>query len=219
MSQAEQQKLRDWLSNGQYTDITQFAARNRRTLSYLTGLSYDSDELIAWRAIEAIGLAAARIADDDSEYVRGHLRRLMWLLNDESGGIGWRAPEAIGEIIRNRPTLFTEFIPILISILDMEKEDAPRFRAGALWAIGRLGQVIPALLSTAHSWAEIFLRDPVPQTRGMAIWCLVQLRQTGAILQNTSLFEDSNPVQLYTNGRLNQTTVSQLAQQALPAEA
>jgi hypothetical protein len=218
MPSAAQQQLRDWLVNKRFAAIIQFAARNRRTLSFLTALTYDSDDLVAWRAVEALGLAAARLADDDPEYVRIHLRRLLWLLNDESGGIGWRAPEAIGEIIRNRPNLFGEFIPLLISILDLEQEDAPRFRAGTLWAIGRLGQVIPKELNAANSWIETCLQDPDPQTRGMAIWCLLQIHHTEPILHHASLLEDSTPVQLYTDSLLCQTTVKQLALQALAGE-
>ncbi len=34
-----------------------------------------------------MGLAAGCISGDDPEYVRVHLRRLMWLLNDESGAL------------------------------------------------------------------------------------------------------------------------------------
>ncbi len=37
-----------------------------------------------------------------------------------------------GEITRSRPERFTEFVPIVISILDMEEEDAVRFRGGTL---------------------------------------------------------------------------------------
>ena len=97
--------------------------------------------MIAWRAIEAFGAAGAQIADRDPEFVRGHLRRLLWLLSDESGGIGWRAPELLGEALYRRPGQFAEFMPILASLLDMEPEDAARFRAGWLWAVGRVAEV------------------------------------------------------------------------------
>ena len=81
-------RLRDWLANQDYEAIAGLAGRKRRVLSFLTALTYDHDPLISWRAVEAMGLAAGRISDEDPEYVRVHLRRLMWLLNDESGGIG-----------------------------------------------------------------------------------------------------------------------------------
>ena len=41
----------------------------------------------------------SRLADSDMEAARVIMRRLMWNLNDESGGIGWGSPEAMGEIL------------------------------------------------------------------------------------------------------------------------
>jgi len=82
-----------------------------------------------------MGLVAAEQAVTDPVFVRGHLRRLVWLLNYESGGIGWQAPEALGAVIAARPDSFADFIPILVSLPDMEPEDAFHFRAGYLWAM------------------------------------------------------------------------------------
>jgi hypothetical protein len=46
-----------------------------------------------------MGEVMAHLADKDMESARVIMRRLMWSLNDESGGIGWGAPEAMGEIV------------------------------------------------------------------------------------------------------------------------
>jgi len=40
------------------------------------------------------------------------MRRLMWNLNDESGGIGWGNPEAMGEILACHEALANEYAPI-----------------------------------------------------------------------------------------------------------
>jgi hypothetical protein len=135
----------------------------------------------------------------------------MWLLNDESGGIGWRAPEMMGEIIRSRPERFPEFVPILISVLDMAEEDAIHFRAGTLWAIGRLGQVMPEAVQTAIPWIIPCLENPNPQTRGLAAWCLGQLGASEQLASHEALFEDEGPVDIYTDGQLVSTRVSDLA--------
>jgi hypothetical protein len=160
-------------------------------------------------------LAAGRISDDDPEYVRRHLRRLMWLLNDESGGIGWHAPELMGEILHSRPERFPEFVPIIISILDMEEEDAIRFRAGTLWAIGRLGQIMPEAVQSAILWIIPCLEDPDPQTRGMAIWCLEQLGASQHLADHETLLEDKGPVDFFADGQLVSTHVGELARAAL----
>jgi len=66
-------------------------------------LLFDRDKVICFRASEALGKVAAMEADKDLEPVRDLLRRLFWMMNDESGNTCWYAPEAIGEILYNVP--------------------------------------------------------------------------------------------------------------------
>jgi hypothetical protein len=216
---AVKKRLRDWLEKGDYAPIVASAGRNRRVLSYLTALTYDLQPLISWRAVEAMGLAAGHISDEDPEFVRAHLRRLMWLLSDESGSIGWHAPEMIGEILRSRPTRFAEFIPILISILDMEEEDVVRFRAGALWAIGRIAQVTPEAVQPATGRVLPLLEDQDPQIRGLAAWCLGHLATTAPLAAHAELLSDEGQVDFYADGRLVSTTVGRLALAGLATPA
>ncbi len=169
--------LRQWLLDADYTPILEYAKNKKVILSQLTALSYDENISVSNNAIVATGLAAQIITQRDPEYIRNFLLRLFWLVNDESGGIGWRAPELIGEILHHCPQ-FSQFFPMLISLLDLEEEDAPRFRAGTLWAIGRVAQVakdamLPALprVRTFISWGES--TDSV--VKNNAIWCAEQL--------------------------------------------
>ncbi|MEW5871517.1 MAG: DVU0298 family protein [Chloroflexota bacterium] len=215
-------RLRRYLLAYQLDAITALAGEKRRVLSFLTALTYDLDRLVSWRAVEAIGLAAARIAQDDPEYVRNHLRRQVWLLSDESGGIGWRAPEIIGAILCPHPGQFArqyaEFIPLLISILDLESEDVVRFQAGVLWAIGRLAQALPyAELRMAVPLILPCLQDQRAQVRGMALWCLqqpgfrAQQQVQGAVQPLLRSFrDDSGVVEFYEGGQLILVNLSQL---------
>ncbi len=214
MNQAIQQ-IRQYLVENNQSQILEIARQNKRILSYLTALTYDPDQLVAWRAIAAIGYAAEWYADRDIEYLRIHLRRLIWLLSDESGGIGWHAPEAMGEIIRARPDLLAEFIPILISIFDMEPEDAPPFKAGALWAIGRLAQVSPEVLTEALPQIFACFSDPDPQICGMAVWCISQAQMMIKIDGWDALLQDKKPVLVYRDGKIDSYTISDLAALAI----
>jgi len=45
------------------------------------------DQGVKWKAIRAMGIVVERIARNDMEYARNIIRRLMWSLNEESGGI------------------------------------------------------------------------------------------------------------------------------------
>lgn len=99
---------------------------------------YHGDELIKFRSTCAMGLLVARIQKSKIEKARIVLRRIMWNLNDESGGIGWGSPEAMGEILSQSPELAAEFKSILFSYLDpggnhIEHEILQR---GVLWGIG-----------------------------------------------------------------------------------
>jgi len=88
------------------------------------------------------------------------------------------SPELIGEILYHCPQ-FTQFFPMLISLLDLEKEDASQFRAGTLWAIGRVAQadreaMLPAL-GRVQSFTSL---NEESDTRDTAIWCVRQLAGT-----------------------------------------
>ena len=207
------EELRNWLAEGRFEPIADLADSKKRVLSALNALTYDPDPLIAWRAVEAIGVVAARIASRDPEHVRGYIRRLLWLLSDESGGIGWRAPEAIGEIIRNQPTVFRDFAIALIGLLEMEPEDAVRFRPGSLWAIGRVAQVAPEAVESAIPDVVACLTDPDPRARGHAAWCLSQLGAGHLISEHQELLTDESPIEFYQDSQLVVRTVAELARQ------
>jgi hypothetical protein len=166
--------LRQWLQEEEYTAIVKLAGKKKRILSSLTALTYDPNQAISNRAIIASGLAAKTIAEDNPDYVRNYLLRLFWLVNDESGGIGWRAPELIGEILHHCPQ-FKQFFPMLISLLDLEAEDARRFRVGTLWAIGRVAQVAGEEILPALPRVRASMLDENPDTKNMARWCENQL--------------------------------------------
>jgi hypothetical protein len=169
--------IRQWLLDANYAPILEIAENKKSILSQLTALTYEENKKISDHAIHATGLVARIITERDPEYVRNYLLRLFWLLNDESGGIGWRAPELIGEILYHCPQ-FSQFFPILISLLDLEKEDIPRFRAGTFWAIGRVAQaerdaMLPALPRVQNYLSSNETKDT--ETQKTAMWCISQL--------------------------------------------
>ncbi len=192
--------------------VRALAGRERRVLSALLPLTYQPEGLVRWRALEALGVAAGRVADRDPEFVRGILRRLLWSLSDESGSIGWSAPEALGEIIASRPQLFAEFAPLVVSLFEMLEEEY--FHPGVLWAIGRIASRAPDLVREALAPALAFLSDPRPQVRGMAARCLGNLGLLEATASLQGLITDESPVCLYEEGSLLNTTVGRLAQEA-----
>jgi methylated-DNA-[protein]-cysteine S-methyltransferase len=210
------ENLRELLVNQQFDQVAEIAARRKRVLGSLIALTYDADPLIGWRAVEALGWAARRIAEDDADCVREHLRRLYWLISEESGGICWHAPEAMAEIIRHRPIRFADYVPVVVSIVQsMAEEDLAHFRAGALWAIGRLGPLAVAHLPLVLPAITNALDSPDPQVRGMAVWCLGAVGQPDRLSRRADLRTDDGPVELYEDGHLRATRVGDLLERAL----
>jgi len=210
------ERLRGLLLERRNSEIAELAAARRRVLGVLVSLTYDADPLVAWRAVEAQGIAAERIARDDPEYVRAHLRRLHWLISEESGGVCRYAPQSIAEIVSRRYDVFSDYASIVATLLEtMAEEDLVHFRPGILWALARLGAraldpiepVMPRIVSA--------LDDPDPQTRGMALWCLSQLGHHHLFAARADLLSDHRTIHIYRDGNLDPIPISALA--AAPA--
>jgi HEAT repeat protein len=210
-------QVRGWLASGDFQRIVGFALTHDRALRTLISLTYDADPLICWRAIDGIGRCAQSLAATQSESMRGYLRRLFWMMSDESGSIAWHAPEAIGEIIHSAPEAFADFIPLTVSLFDMEPEDRPPFLPGILYALGRIGEVAPDLLRASLPRIVEALNDENSQTRAMAVWCLGRLGEGGLLSRRPDLGQDTARALIYQNEQVVETTVNRLVADAVNA--
>ena len=87
----------------------------RKLVNALFPFLCSTDKKIKEHAVTAMGEVVSKIAEDDIEFARTVMRRLMLSLTEESGGIGWGAPEAMGEIMARSEKLAEEYHKILIS--------------------------------------------------------------------------------------------------------
>jgi hypothetical protein len=87
----------------------------RKLVNTLFPFLYSTDKKIKEHAVTAMGEVVSKIAESDLEFARTIMRRLMLSLTEESGGIGWGAPEAMGEIMARSEKLAEEYHKILIS--------------------------------------------------------------------------------------------------------
>ncbi len=192
----------------------------KRVIGPLFSHFYGND-LVFWRAVSAMGIVVAGMADDgDVESARIILRRMMWQLNDESGGIGWGCPEAMGDITARNERLAEEFHQILTSyaMADGNFLEHPVLQRGLLWGIGRLAHARTGLISYAAPHLTAYLSSADPIHRGMAAWALIPLvpfadEKTIAALH--SLADDGAAVIIYAADRLTERTVAAIARQAL----
>ncbi len=132
------------------------AKENRKALSLLVRLAYDKETLVGRRAIKAVGLAARQLVKTDYEYLRETARKLLWSLSDESGGIGWAAPELLGEIVSVDPRRFSDVIPLIAAAFDVEEEV---FRPGVVYALTRIAETAPEAAASYQKIVILSLAD------------------------------------------------------------
>ncbi|MDR3641015.1 MAG: HEAT repeat domain-containing protein [Humidesulfovibrio sp.] len=195
----------------------------------LFSLLLDRDELVRWRAVEAFGRAVARMAGgvgegEGLEAARVVVRQCLWRMNEESGGLGWGIPEALGETLARHERLAGEFHRVLASYVREEVRgegnylEHPGLRRGVYWALSRLAESFPELLAGEVGTLRAGLADEDRGNAGLAARALGLLppawtRQARA--EVAALADDPAVVPLFLNGELTHSTTGALARQAL----
>jgi len=196
-------------------EICQLPAR--QAVNPLFSFFYNTNELIKWRAITAMGAVVAHLAEQDMESARVVMRRLIWNLNDESGGIGWGSPEAMGEIMAHHFRLAEEYAFLLVSYVNEQGNyiEHPILQRGVLWGLGRLAHSRPRLVNHAAPFLLPFMRSEDAIHRGLSVWSAGALDGglTKPLLQHLS--NDNAVIKIFIDMDLLEVTVGQLAREAL----
>jgi hypothetical protein len=148
----------------------------KKLISVLISLFFNTDNVVKFKSIVVFGRIISQIADLNPEEARIIMRRLMWSLNDESGGIGWGAPEAMAEAMANNKSLAVEYFHILLSYIreDGNFLELDALRKGALWGLARLSPLYPNLFNTnnATTYLEPYLFSIDETEKNLASICL-----------------------------------------------
>ena len=190
-----------------------------KAINPLIGALCSSNETVRWHAITALGPVVADLADHDMEAARVVMRRFMWSLNDESGGIGWGAPEAMGEIMASHKTLAEEYSHMLVAYM---REDGfylelPQLQRGLMWGLARLAMIKPDLLKAKNviTYLLPYLDSPDSTVRGFAAWTLGLLQSKEASTGLSKIINDPTQIKIYLNRTFVTDTVGGLAHKAL----
>jgi HEAT repeat protein len=179
----------------------------------------NGSETVRWHAINAMGPTVAKIAAQDMEQARIVMRRLMWSLNDESGGIGWGAPESLAEIMATHNGMAEEYAHIPISYMreDGNYLEHPTLQRGVLWGIGRLADARADLMQKYHAPRYLipYLDSEDAPGRGLAARALGILKEDSVLEKLRKLIDDSQEVRLYWNRDFSTLTVGDMASQAI----
>jgi hypothetical protein len=189
----------------------------RQVVNPLFSFLLHSDQEIRWRSVIAMGVVIEDLARTNIEDARVIIRRLMWSLNDESGGIGWGAPEVLGEVLARSDKLADEYSAILCSYADergnfLEHEG---LQQGLLWAWARLARVRPNVLKHAGALLSKYLESQNPAVRGLGAIAigLVGVKDTVPRLQR--LLQDNCKFITYIDEHISEMSVGEAASEAL----
>ena len=197
MRQSRFGEVRELLARRDEPGIVVWAAKKRGlALSALFRFTFEDDLLLQWRAVEACGWASRAVyGSSGPERIREFLRSVLWLMNHESGGLAWRGPEVVGEVLRSVPELGPEFGRLLPQYLREEP-----FQTGACVAIYRCADSAREALEGCERSLVSLLGAQSPETRAVAALALLGVAgpRAGKWLERVS--GDSSEVVLYDFG-------------------
>lgn len=206
--------VRKALRDADFDRVAQLAVENQKVLGILISRSFNKDDVISWRAIEAMGLASARVAAEaDPAIVRNKVTRIIWSAREESGGMGWSAPELLGEIVRGSPRAFTDLPTIILSLHTEDEEGV--FLKGVLWALSRMAEAGVTSVEGADELILDSLSASDPRTRGLAARAAGRMEVSWAAEALEGLQGDHSSFPIYEDAELVETTVGREAAAAL----
>ena len=207
--------------------LTELAALDaKEVVNALFSAICRSEEQLRWFAVSAMGRVVARLAEQDMEEGRIIMRRMLWSLNDESGGIGWGAPESMAEIMSCHPGLADEYAHMLISYMREDGEEIwqdgnflehETLQQGLLWGAARMAGSCKELVLAKGMAADIppYLDSSDPAVRGLAARTMGLLCTDDRLDRLQELTGDSAQLRFYEDGRLSTISVADCAELAL----
>ena len=202
------------------------AVAAKDAVNALFSLICRDDPLLRWRAVTCMGLSVARLAEADMEEARIIMRRFLWSLNDESGGIGWGAPESMAEVMCHHAGLAEEYVHMLISYMREDGDELcqdgnyiehPLLQRGLLWGVARLSECRPELLRERGATGDIppYLDAADAEVRGLATLACGRLAIAAGKPRLQRLTSDAASFHLYRDDKLITLSVADMARLAL----
>jgi hypothetical protein len=183
-------------------------------------------EQVRWNSINCFGRVIPRLAGKDPEEARVVMRRFLWSLNDESGGIGWGCPEAMAEIMCYSDMLRHEYIHMLISYTRRDGEEPhqdgnylelPMLQRGLLWGMARLCQAHRKEMAERKIVGDVtpYLDSSDLTVTALAIWILGLLGVGGEVKEIEKFKNCGKRVRLYRNLRFEDVSLKKLVEEAV----
>lgn len=189
----------------------------RQVINPLISFLLHSEPITRWRSVMCIGDVLNQFSFRDMEGVRVIMRRFMWSLNDESGGIGWGAPESMCVSIAKNEKIAGEYGHMVVTYVDpdgnyLEYEPLQR---GLLWGVVYLAKARPELLQNAKPHLAKYLDSKDAHVRGFAAMTLKMIRIPELSDKLQALVADKSSFVTYEEDRIRTYTVGSKAAEAL----
>ncbi len=175
------------------------------------------DPLVRWHGVSAFGVVVPALAETKMDRARVVMRRFIWNLNEESGGIGWGCPEAMAEVLATHEQLGEEFHKVFLSYIHHSEGpdnyiDHEPLRAGAFWGVARLAQARPDLAGSAVPDLKRALQSEThPQILGFVCLALGLVGAGGAGEAINRYRGVPDRLEIYWDGELHKTTLGAMA--------
>ena len=189
----------------------------KQAVSPLFSFLCSTDAHTKWRAVTALGNVVSDLAASDLESARVVMRRFIWNLNDESGGIGWGCPESMAEVMAQHRGLAEEYSHILVSYIQPEGNylEHEVLQRGVLWGVGRLAHARPGHTRKIGEYLLAYMESGDPILRGLAAWAAGPSGSIQAIPRLQELADDPSELTLYRDEKFDDCSVGELAREAL----
>jgi len=208
----------EWKSNLQ----TLIDIHRAKLTNGLFTAAYNQSPIVKWHAVSGFGLLTSKLWYEEPEKIRILMRRCIWMLTEESGGIPWSVPEIMGEIIAVNKDLADSYSDILFSYIN-EIEDGPEnylehtpIRKGVYWGLMRLSGAFPGKIKgNSEILMQRIRNENAPEI--MALICLIaghgNITQAKDYIK--TLTTNDRIVELYINEKLFKATLGEIADQVL----
>ena len=218
------------LEKRQTSEISNFLERypDHLVLNTLFSALCNPLDRVRWNAVICFGTIVPRLAEERIEEARVIMRRFLWSLNDESGGIGWGAPESLAEVMCHCGQLRREYLHMLISYMCEDGEEffqdgnyleLPMLQRGLLWGIGRLCQCHRDEMIEQNIVENVaaYLSSTDSTVSGLAIWALGLLQAKTTAQRIAPFLDEDKVIQIYRDNFLQDVELGVLAEEALQA--
>jgi hypothetical protein len=204
-------QVRDLVERNDIEGLRAMLQDSQRVLSALFSMTYDKSSLVAWKAIKAYGLLLVTLADKRPEKATEQVKRLLWSITEESGGLGWAAIEILTEAVCNSNGKMNGLVPLLI-----QYAEEPPFVPSVLYALRRLTECLGRL-----PWPEEEIKGlieeaqalDVPEVRGHLVLVYAKIKDLMELQPlKDEVLTDERPFVYFDGENMVRTTPKELAE-------